>query len=204
MSEDAPPARLAPLPRADWGDDAVDALRSAFTSAVVERFLSGDPDAPPVPTAIATMLHHPALAGPWLAYNNVLLWSPTLDERLRELMVLRVAWRTRSTYEWVQHVKLSERYGVTAADVEAVSNGTADDAWTPLERDLVAATDQLLDDYRIDDDTWSRLADQLDEQQLVEAVFVVGTYTCLAMAFKSFGLQLERGIDTGAMPLPPD
>ncbi len=204
MTDDAPPPRLAPLARTDWDEEVVDALRRAFPTDVVDRFLSTAPDAPPVPTAIATMLHHPALAGPWLAYNNVLLWSPTLDERLRELMVLRVAWRTRSKYEWVQHVKLSERYGVTPADVEAVSTGTAGDAWTPLERDLVAATDQLLDGYRIDDDTWTRLAGHLDERQLVEVVFIVGTYTCLAMAFKSFGLQLERGIDTSAMPLPPD
>jgi 4-carboxymuconolactone decarboxylase len=204
VTDDAPPPRLAPLARTDWDDEVVDALRRAFPTDVVDRFLSTAPDAPPVPSAIATMLHHPALAGPWLVYNNVLLWSPTLDERLRELMVLRVAWRTRSKYEWVQHVKLSERYGVTPADVEAVSTGTAGATWTPLECDLVAATDQLIDDYRIDDDTWARLAAQLDDRQLVELVFVVGTYTCLAMAFKSFGLELERGIDTSTMLLPPD
>ena len=61
----------------------------------------------------------------------------------------------------------------------------------PLEADLLAATDQLIDGYRIDDDTWGRLAEQLDERQLVELVFVVGTYTGLAMAFNSFGLQLD-------------
>jgi len=174
--------RLEPLPPDRWGDDAMAALRAAFPEDVVERFRSGN-----APTAITTMLHHPALARPWLSYNNVLLWSPALDPRLRELMVLRVAHRTRSEYEWVQHVKLSERYGVTSDDVEAVRTGL--DRWTPLERDLLAATDQLIDGYRIDDDTWGRLADQLDERQLVEVVFVVGTYTCLAMAFNSFGLH---------------
>jgi alkylhydroperoxidase family enzyme len=77
----------------------------------------------------------------------------------------------------------------------AVGTDTADgggaNGWTPLEADLLAATDQLIDRYRIDDDTWSRLAKQLDEAQLVELVFVVGTYTGLAMAFNSFGLQLD-------------
>jgi len=196
VTDDAPPPpRLAPLPRTGWGDDAVDALRSAFPSNVVDRFLSTAPDAPPVPNVIATMLHHPALAGPWLVYNNVLLWSPTLGDRQRELIVLRVAWRTRSKYEWVQHVKLSERYGVTPADVEAVVSGAGLDAWTPLERDLLAATDELIDGYRIGNDTWTRLAEQLDERQLVEMVFVVGTYTCLAMAFNSFDLQLDPELE---------
>jgi len=188
---------LRPLPCDEWGDDELAALRSAFPEPVVERFLTGD-----TPTAITTMLHHPALAGPWLAYNNVLLWSPALEHRQRELMVLRVGWRTRSTYEWVQHVKLGERYGITRADVEAIASGTALESWTPLERDLVAATDQLLDNSRIDDATWARLAEQLDEKQLVEVVFAVGTYTCLAMAFNTFGLELDEGLDTTGIPLP--
>ena len=192
------------MPPERWNDDQLAALRAAFPERVVERFLSTAPDAPPVPTAIATMLHHPALAGPWLAYNNVLLWSPTLTDRQRELMVLRVAWRTRSEYEWVQHIKLADRYGVSADDITAIGAGADDERWSPLERDLIAATDQLIDGARIDDDTWARLAGQLDERQLVELVFVVGTYTCLAMAFNSFGLQLEAGLDASAAPALPD
>jgi len=118
-------------------------------------------------------------------------------------MVLRVAYRTTSDYEWVQHVKLGERYGITRDDVEAVANGAGSERWTPLERDLLAATDQLIEGYRIDDGTWRRLAEQLDERQLVELVFVVGTYTCLAMAFNSFGVQLEPGADAGSVPPRP-
>jgi alkylhydroperoxidase family enzyme len=67
--------------------------------------------------------------------------------------------------------------------------------WTPLEADLLAATDQLVDGYRIDDATWARLAEQLDEPQLMEVAFVVGTYTCLAMAFNTFGIELDPDLD---------
>jgi alkylhydroperoxidase family enzyme len=192
------------VPREEWSDAMLDALRQAFPAPVVERFLATGPDATPVPTAISTMLRHPALAGPWLAYNNVLLWAPELDPRARELMVLRVAWRARSTYEWVQHVKLAERYGVTHDDVVAVASGNPAPSWSPLERDLVAATDQLVDDHRIDDPTWARLAEQLDERELIELVFVVGTYACLAMVFNSLALQLEPGIDLGDIPVLPE
>lgn len=157
----------------------------------------------PMPNALSTLMHHPALAGPFLTYNNVLLQTPTLDHRARELVVLRVAWRTRSRYEWVQHLRLAPRVGITPEEIAAVADGPDADAWTPLEADLLAATDQLIDDYRVEDDTWSRLAEQLDERQLVELVFVVGTYTALAMAFKSFGLQLDpelQEIATTSLP----
>ncbi|HEY3834355.1 MAG TPA: carboxymuconolactone decarboxylase family protein [Acidimicrobiia bacterium] len=194
--------RLAPLPREEWGTDVVAALRGAFPEHVATRFLATGDDALEVPEAISTMLHHPALAQTWLTFNNVLLYGGALDDRQRELMVLRVAWRTRSNYEWAQHVRLAARAGIDADEIDVIASGEACERFTPLERALLAATDQLLDGYRIDDATWSQLAEHLDDRQLVEAVFVVGTYTCLAMAFKSFGLRLDPSIDTSVMTLP--
>jgi 4-carboxymuconolactone decarboxylase len=188
---DADAPRLAPLPVDQWGDDAHATIRAVYPKAVADRFLSGQPDAARVPNVLTTLMHHPALSGPFLTYNRVLLETPALGHRLRELMVLRVAWRTRSAYEWVQHTRLAERYSVTPQDIDAITRGARAETWTPLEVDLLAATDQLLDHYRIDDDTWARLRKHLDERQLVEVAFVVGTYTCLAMAFNSFGLQLD-------------
>ena len=198
----SPRARLAPLPREQWDADVEAALRGAFPEQVAARFLATGDDALEVPEAISTMLHHPALAQSWLTFNNVLLYSGTLDDRQRELMVLRVAWRTRSNYEWAQHVRLAARAGIDADELAAIANGQAHERWTPLERALLAATDQLLDGYGIDDATWSELAQHLDQRQLVETVFVVGTYTCLAMAFKSFALRLDPSIDTSAMVFP--
>jgi alkylhydroperoxidase family enzyme len=88
-------------------------------------------------------------------------------------------------------VRLAPRVGITADEIAAVAEGSAATAWAPLEADLLAAADQLVDAYRVEDDTWARLVTQLDERELVELVFVVGTYTGLAMAFKTFGLQLD-------------
>ena len=201
MSDAAAP-RLAPLPKERWNDAAHAALRGAFSKDVADRFLSTAPDAARVPNVLTTLMHHPALAGPFLAYNHRLLDAPALGHRLRELMVLRVAWRTRSNYEWLQHARLAQRYAVTSDEIEAIAGGTAVETWTALEVDLLAATDQLIDRYCVDDDTWARLAKQLDERQLVEAVFIVGTYTCLAMAFKSFKLQLDPELQSIAIRVP--
>jgi 4-carboxymuconolactone decarboxylase len=190
--------RLQPLPADQWDDVAIAAIRQAFPASVVEDFRTKGP----VPNVLATMLHHPALAGSFNRFGNVLLREPAIGHRARELMLLRVAWRTQAHYEWVHHVRLASRYGLNAADVAGVIDGGAG-SWSPLERDLIAATDQLLDNYRIDEATWARLSRQLDEQQLVELPFVVGTYTCLAMAFNSWNLQVEDGVDVkGVPPLP--
>jgi len=185
--------RLPPVPPERWDEDIEAALRAGF---------GGLPPGP-VPNVIGTLVHHPRLAGAFLAYNSVLLFDPTLDRRARELMILRVAWRTRANYEWLQHVRLAQRYGVTDEEIVAVGTGPTADVWGPLEADLLAATDQLIDGYSIDDATWARLAGHLDERQLVEAVFVVGTYTCLAMAFNSFGLELDPELQAMSPPAVP-
>ena len=201
MNTDGP--RIAPLPTDEWGDDAITAVRAAYGEQFVDRFLAGGPDAPAMPNVLATLMRHPALAGPFLTYNHMLLTTPTVEPRLRELMVLRVAWRTRSAYEWVQHVHLGPRFEITAEVIDAIALGADAGFWSPLEADLLRATDQLLDHYRIDDDTWARLAEHFDERQLMEVAFIVGTYTCLAMAFNSFGLQLDPELDTSkTIPFP--
>jgi alkylhydroperoxidase family enzyme len=156
-----------------------------------------------VPNVVGTLVRHPKLAGAYLTYNTMLLRAGTLDARARELMILRVAWRTGATYEWLQHVRMARRYGVSDEEIAAVGTGSGAPVWAPIEADLLAATDQLIDRYCIDDATWSRLARQLDERQLLEAVFVVGTYTCLAMAFNSFGLELDADLEDMSSPAMP-
>jgi alkylhydroperoxidase family enzyme len=182
-------------------DDARAALRGSMKGAA-ERFLSEGPDAPRMPNVLATLLHHPRLSGAWLAYNSVLLNTPSIDPRLRELLILRVAWRTRSPYEWLQHVRLGKQLGVTAEQVDAIAGRSSAAPWMPLEADLLAATDQLIDNYVIDDATWARLAEHLDKRQLMEVVFVVGSYTCLAMAFNSLRLQLDPELHEIEAPMP--
>jgi alkylhydroperoxidase family enzyme len=196
--------RLAPLPRAEWGDDVRDALRAGFSDRVASRFMDGDgADPVPVPNVLGTLMRHPALAGPFLAYNDVLLRRPVLDPRVRELAVLRVAWRTGADYEWAQHVRIAASVGITAEEIGAVADRGAA-AWSSLDAAVVAAVDELVDRYRVTDGTWTRLAASLDERQLIELVFVVGTYTGLAMAFNSFGLELDADLDPVVMPARSD
>ena len=192
--------RLAPLPRDRWNDETTAALRLGFPDAA-DALLASDSEARPLPNVLTTLLHHPALVGPFLNYNRVLLQEPTLGHRVRELIVLRVASRTGCEYEWAQHVRLAASAGLTPEEIDAVGRGPDAATWKPFEADVLAATDQLIDRYCIDDDTWARLAEHLDERGLVELVFVAGTYTCLAMAFNSFGLQLDPDLQS-ITPIP--
>ncbi len=195
--------RLAPIPREDWADDGRAALSTAYSEAVAARSFSDGPDAIPAPTVLATLMHHPALAGPFLAYSNMLLQRPALEPRLPRAHgpAGRVAHRRALRVGTARPARGARRdhRGRDRGRRRWCRRGE----WPPLEADLLAATDQLIDDYRVNDETWARLAEQLDEAQLVEVVFVVGTYTGLAMAFNSFGLQLDPELqDIASASLP--
>lgn len=197
-----PTARLAPLPLAHWSPGSRDMLRGHVKAA--DRYLSDTPECSPLPNVLGLLGHHPELGGAWLAYNGALLDNPTLDPRLRELMILRVSWRTRATYEWAQHVVAARALGITDDEIAAIGLDADAGNWTPLESSLLAAVDQLIDHHRVDDSTWALLADSLESRQLLEALFVVGTYVCLAMVFNSVALPPDPSTDLTAIPELPE
>lgn len=182
--------RLPPVLHEDITEEQKEAFLAGIKPEHASHFFPvKNPDVP-WPTGLASLLHHPRLARTWLAFSYTILHEGLLTDRQRELMVLRVGWRTRSTYEWIQHCRLGVRYQITAEDIEAVSQGRYD-GFESLEQDLLLATDEILDDYRISEDTWKRLAERLDAARLEEVAFTIGAYTALAMVFESLGVQIE-------------
>jgi 4-carboxymuconolactone decarboxylase len=181
--------RLTPLPAAALTDGAREMLRGNL--AVADRYLTGAPDAPPLPAILGLLGHHPRLAAHWLALSGGMLDAPVLAPRDRELLILRVAWRTGCGYEWAQHARMGRSAGLTDAEVAAAAREIDAAPWTADDRDLLAAADQMVAAHRVDDPTWKRLADRFDERELVELLFVVGTYLCLALVLNSAGLGPE-------------
>ena len=59
---------------------------------------------------------------------------------------------------------------------------------------MLRAVDELVRDAMIADTTWMVLAESLDRQQLMDLVFTVGAYDLLAMAFRSFGVELDADL----------
>jgi alkylhydroperoxidase family enzyme len=141
--------------------------------------------------ALGTLARHPALTRAFNTFNGHVLFATTLSPRQRELLVLRVAADRGARYEWVQHAVLASDAGVTREEVDRVAEGPDAAGWSSLERAMLRAVDELVASAKIADETWAVLAGELDEQQLMDLVFTVGAYDLLAMAFRSFGVQLD-------------
>jgi 4-carboxymuconolactone decarboxylase len=194
--------RLVPLTAARFAPEGRELLKGRL--GVADRYLSGGPEAPPMPGILGLLGHHPALAANWLAWSAGLLEEPVLDPRDRELLILRVGWRAQCRYEWAQHVRLAQDAGLTPKEVAAAASEGDDEAgaWSERDRHLLAAADQMVADHRIDDATWRALTAHFDEPQLLELLFVVGSYLCLALVLNSVDLAPDPGTDDGRGRLP--
>ncbi|MEU9242668.1 carboxymuconolactone decarboxylase family protein [Streptomyces sp. NPDC048385] len=158
--------------------------------AEVLRPLTGGRTIPPS-NALGLLLHHPRLAKAFLTFSTQLLYRSTLPPKIRELAILRVAWRHQCRYEWAHHVLTAREVGVTEEELEGVRQG---------ENTLVnRAVEQLSTDCFLSDEVYAELAKDLDAQQLMDLVFTVGTYALQAMAYNTFGVEPDAGMDDGGM-----
>ena len=202
MTTPAPEARLAPVPFAQWDDDTRTTLLAYLRRP--ELYLSGAPDAPPMPVVMELLAHHVPLSETFLAFTDLMASEEaTLDPSVRELLILRVAARTGSGYEWNQHARMAKEVGLTDAQVDAVAEGSAAAIWAPEERTLLDVVDEMIDRFEVSDETWRGLATSFQPAQLLEVLFVVGGYLALAAVLNSIGLRGElpahlAGMDAGA------
>jgi alkylhydroperoxidase family enzyme len=165
-------------------------LDPADASEGVRTALAGEPD-----LAILRVLAHADSAFvPWLSYAKTLLRELRLAPALRELAMLRTArLASHGEYEWAQHVSLAQACGVRAEQIAAVAEGRITDSrlFDSVQRDILAATDSLVNDGEVSSEQAEQLALALSVGEIVELALIVGHIMLLSRLSASFGLQPE-------------
>jgi alkylhydroperoxidase family enzyme len=87
---------------------------------------------------------------------------------------------------------------MAADEIANLARGNAE--FDGVELAVLTATDELVVEGRAHDTTWHHLVEQLGTHPAMELVFVVGTYTMLAMAFDTWKLAPPAG--SSALPAP--
>jgi alkylhydroperoxidase family enzyme len=188
-------ARITPLlPPKEWPPEMREALAALRPPEARHAVPVQRDDRPKALNLLGTFARYPALTRAYHVFNGHVQFATTLSLRQRELLVLRVAAVRKADYEWAQHTVVAADAGLGDDEVARVADGPDAPGWSPLERAMLRAVDELIDDAEIGDATWKVLASELDEQQLMDLVFTVGAYDLLAMAIRSFGVEMDEDL----------
>lgn len=151
--------------------------------------------------AFRMLANHPDLVKHVYGLLTMLSSRNKLPARLRELIIMRLAWRAGCEYAWFQHYRIATQAGVTSAEIVAVRDWRKSDLFGPAERAVLAAADDTCERGKISDAVWAECARALKEPAvLVEMVVAIGNWTMFAQLLRSLEVEIEEG---GA-PWPPD
>lgn len=177
------PQRVPPIPENELSEkDREVVLR-------IRRAVGAPMDAP-IPEYCLTIVKHPELLRCQLEMGTALFLG-VLPYRDRELAVLRIAWLLRAPFEWGEHVGIGKRVGLTSEEIERVITGSTAPGWTPMEAAILKAVEEMLSEQRVSDATWAVLAQNWNEQQLIEFTMMAGQYVATALVQNTLRIRLE-------------
>jgi 4-carboxymuconolactone decarboxylase len=199
-SQREPAPHIVPQTPDQWSDAARDGL-AAFPKSyqfVMDGWNAGNREVRGV-NVLGTLAHYPALAKAFCTFNAHVAGASTLAVRDREIAILRLSWLRRSEYEFIQHLILGKRAGLSDDELSWLQIGPDAPGWSAEDADLVRAIDELHGLSRILPATWARLAQRFDQAQMLDLLFLIGCYDALALVINSIGTPIEAG----APPLDP-
>ena len=177
--------RIPPLPENELSEDALALaakLRSIFGLETTE-----------LPESVATMLRHPDIYRAQIEYVAQRAKALTLNLRDLELVILRTGWLCRSRYTWGEHVVFGKNAGLTAEEIEWLTQGSAAPGWNERDRALNRVAEELHEDACVSDDTWAVIAEHFTDKQIIEMLMMVGFYHEIAYLYNSMGVRLIPG-----------
>jgi len=144
-------------------------------SAIVEKIRSGRRGT--VINVYKLLLHSPAVAEAWLNLVNTVRWKIDIDDRLREIMIIRVGYLNNCAYVVKQHVPLhSEPAGLRKEECDALADWHAASFFSERERAALAYADAVTREIDVPDAVFAELRRHFSERQLVELTVLIGTY----------------------------
>lgn len=127
-----------------------------------------------------------------------------LDPVLRELGQTRAGFARGSRFVFSQHCKSCRGLGIPEEKIRAIPAWASSELFTPLERAVLAYTDDLvLAGGRVPDATFARLQAELSDEAILELTYIVGLYAMHATMSRALRLEYDDVDDPVAeVPAP--
>ncbi|QIG80851.1 carboxymuconolactone decarboxylase family protein [Stakelama tenebrarum] len=173
---------IAPVPRAEWTQE----MRDFFAISEGEQCRSEGTRF----NIQAVMAKHLPLSTAWVRYNRFIARELELADDLREIAILRIAWRIGAGYEYHQHRAIARRCGLSEDKLAAVAEEVSA-VWSDGEALIVRAADEMWRDNAASEATMAGLLDRFGEKRTMEVLWTIGTYAALGWIANSMRVPIE-------------
>jgi len=135
----------------------------------------------------------PKIGRDFLRLGTAILRKGVLDPALRELAILRVGNLARATYEWTQHVPIGLETGLSQQQIDAINHWNASSLFSDKEQAILQYTDEIAENIRVSDETFSKLKNAFNDQEIVELTITIGYYGMVSRMLEALEVELEDG-----------
>lgn len=137
-------------------------------------------------------LHSPELCDRVEALGAFVRFDCSMPVRIREYALLIASRRFDAQFSWNSHVDKAIAVGVPAEAVTALANHERPDFGDDVElQTFHDFADELLTTHFVSDETFARLKAVFTDQQLVDAIGLLGNFTLLSMCLNTFQVDLQ-------------
>lgn len=175
--------RIKPLPREGW--DA--AAREIFAYWEGEEARENGSRS----NTMMVLANHPALAKASLDLGRYFMLESMLSARQVKLIIMRVAHRYNSAYQWTHNSHGARQIGISEGEIEAVKAGPVSEIWSIEDRLLLRAVDATNAGGSIDDPLWQQLTETFDERFIMDVIHAVGYFTMVAWTLVALQVEIE-------------
>ena len=111
-----------------------------------------------------------------------------IDDRMREVIVLRVAYLSKSDYELFHHLSLGKAVGLSDAAIAGLESGDFS-ALTPDERLVAQFTTEVVRDVSPADETIAAMRARYSDERIFEMLGIIGSYMNAARMAAVAGIE---------------
>jgi alkylhydroperoxidase family enzyme len=150
------------------------------------------------------LLNSPSATAGFYGLASALLFHNKVASRTRELMILRIGWRTGSEYVFCQHVRASRELGMSDVEILGVRDPQRCRAYSKTDRAVLQLADESHEHAEVTRSTWAVLEKAFASDELVELLLIAGFWRMAAGFVKSAQITLDAAVPSWPEGRKPD
>ena len=134
----------------------------------------------------------PKIGRDFLRLGTAILRKGILNPALRELAILRVGNLAQASYEWTQHVPIGLDAGLSQDQIDNINKWKDSSLFNDKERAVLRYTDEIVNNIRVTDETFSQIKNFFNDQEIVELTIAIGYYGMVSRLLEALQVELEN------------